>query len=616
MNPTRCLPSLFLAGLLSMPAMATLPDFGEMTESTDSAFLDNEAAFQLQARFTAGQGLEVAWHIAEGYYLYRDRIHLQVDGRQVDARFNAVPDLKDDPSFGRVEVFHRRVATPVPAAEGAEVVVQYQGCADAGLCYPPETRRLQIRGGQVQVGKATAQALLPAPPESAAPAVASPSLEDSRTVAAFLDSAGLPLVLLTFFLLGLGLSLTPCVFPMLPILTGIIAGEGGRMTARRGTALSGAYVLGMSSSYAVLGMVIGFFGARANLQTWMQTPAVLVFFAGVFAVLAGSMFGFYELQLPSRLRDRLNGINQRQKGGTLLGTGLMGAVSALVVSPCVSAPLAGTLVYISGTGNAALGAAALFLLGLGMGAPLMLVGATGGKLLPRAGQWMVTVKHVFGVGLLGVAVWLLSRVIPGPAALLLWAMLVAGSAVYMGALEPAGFGWPRLWKTVGILMLLYSLLLLIGVVTRQDDPLHPLSGLMIAASGAGNPTAAEPGEPLFTRVTTVRELDRFLADARAAGKPVVMDLYADWCIACKAMEREIFPASPVRRGMASFAAVQMDLTDNTPEQRLLLEKYGVFGPPALLFFGPGSGWMSRETLQGEPSVGLLADRLEQVRRQL
>lgn len=613
MTPIRLFTACALTTLLALPAVAALPDFSGMQDNTDSPFLDTDAAFQLQAVATTPQELTLTWHIADGYYLYRDRIHLQVNGREVAARFSREPDLKDDPSFGRVAVFHDEVTTPLAAA-GHEVVVQYQGCADAGLCYPPETRRLRVDGGRVSLEKTGAQALVAQPAATPAPdAAPAPALEDSQGIAAFLGNAGLPMVLLTFFLLGLGLSLTPCVFPMLPILTGIIAGDGQTLTARRGFALSFAYVTGMSASYALLGMVIGYFGARANIQTWLQTPAVLVVFAAVFVALACSMFGFYELQLPSAWRDRLSGLNQRQRGGTLLGTGVMGAVSALVVSPCVSAPLAGTLVYISSTGDALLGAAALFLLGLGMGAPLVLVGVTGGKLLPRAGQWMVTVKNIFGVGLLGVAVWLLARVIPGPAALLLWAGLLAGSAIYMGALEPAGYGWPRLWKTAGILMLLYSLLLLIGAVTRQDDPLHPMAGLMI---GARQVTADSSAQPLFTKVKTLRELDRFLAEAQAAGKPVVMDLYADWCIACKAMEREIFPDPLVRSGLSGFATVQLDLTDNTPEQRGLLEKYGVFGPPALLFFTPQAQWLSGETLQGEPGIDRLTRKLADIRQQL
>ena len=610
---------LLLLGLTSAPAFATLPDFGGMTDQTDASFLDADAAFQLHSRFTAGKGYSFNWSIAEGYYLYRNRVHLQVNGKEVPTGFDQQPDIKNDPSFGRVEVFHHQVATTLNAAAGETVIVQYQGCADAGLCYPPETRRIHLEGDRVIIEKTGAQAVVAVPaPAAPAPSVIeknTPSLEDSQGISAFLGSAGLPMVLLTFFLLGLGLTFTPCVFPMLPILTGIIAGDKQTLTARRGFALSFAYVTGMSLSYALLGMAIGYFGARANIQTWLQTPAVLLVFAGVFVALAFSMFGFYELQLPSWLRDRLNTVSQRQQGGTLWSTGLMGAVSALVVSPCVSAPLAGTLVYISSTGDAMLGAAALFLLGMGMGAPLVVVGVSGGKLLPRAGQWMVAVKTVFGVGLLGVAVWLLSRIIPGPATLLLWALLLAGSAIYMGALEPAGWGWPRLWKTVGILMLLYSMLLLIGSVTRQDDPFQPLAGLMI---GANSSTAAHPDEhaALFTRVKTLRELDAVLSRAQAAGKPVALDLYADWCIACKAMEREVFPAPSVRNGLAAFTTVQLDLTDNTPEHRALLDKYQVFGPPALLFFNPQSQWLSQQTLQGEPTVSLLTRTLESVKRQL
>jgi thiol:disulfide interchange protein DsbD len=360
-----------LLGLSPLTASASLPDFGDMTESSDSAFLEADAAFQLQGSYDPATGYRFVWHIADGYYLYRDRVHLQVGGVETPARFDAAVDIKNDPSFGRVPVFHHQVSTPLTAPATADIVVQYQGCADAGLCYPPETRRIHLANGQVTLEKAGAQALVPAPvvtgplPAPTAPQVS--SLEDSRGISDFLGQASLPMVLLTFFLLGLGLTFTPCVFPMLPILTGIIAGDKQTLTARRGFALSLAYVTGMSLSYAALGMVIGYFGARANIQTWLQTPAVLVVFAGVFTALAFSMFGFYELQLPAVLRDRLTAVNQRQQGGTLWSTGLMGAVSALVVSPCVSAPLAGTLVYISSTGDALLGAAALFPAGHGHG---------------------------------------------------------------------------------------------------------------------------------------------------------------------------------------------------------------------------------------------------------
>lgn len=592
---------------------AQVPDFSAVAASEAEEFLPVEQAFRFQSTPAGPNRLRLEWTVAPGYALYRDRIQARVQapaGVALAPLVFATPaTFKNDPSFGRMAVFHGKARAElrlagVPAAlagQPVEVLLRYQGCADAGLCYPPQTVRLTFACPEAaRPGVVAAVAVPPAVPLSAVPdapgGVPLPSaargLEDAGGIAGFLGQASLPLVLLTFFALGLGLTFTPCVFPMMPILSGLIAGEDSRLlNTGRAFRLSLAYVVGMALTYAVVGTLVGYFGARANVQLWLQTPVVLVGFALVFVLLALSMFGFYELQLPGVLRDRLDALSRQQQGGRLLGVFIMGVLSALVVSPCVSAPLAGTLVYIGTTGDAVLGGSALLMLGLGMGAPLVLIGTTGGRLLPRAGHWMLVVKATFGVSLLAVAIWLLARVLPGQVTLVLWALLLGISGIYMGALEPAAPGWPRLWKGLGLFLLLYAAFLFAGAATGQDDALHPLGSF---AHPAVAPAATRPPQVAFRRVHTAAALHAALAEAARAGRPAVVDFYADWCAACQVMERTTFRDPGVMRALAPRVRLQLDLSDNTDEQRRLLEEFHLYGPPALLFFDA----------QGEEQKGL------------
>ena len=446
-----------------------------------------------------------------------------------------------------------------------------------------------------------AQAADARPSTPAEPAV--PVTEESR-LAALLGGDDLLLALGLCLLAGIGLAFTPCVLPMVPILSSIIAGQG-EVSRSRAAMLSGTYVLAMAVTYAVLGTLVGFFGGALNLHGWLQSPPVLVVFAALFAVLSLSMFGYYELQLPAFLRERLEG---RGDGGTLGGVAAMGVFSSLLVSPCVSAPLAGALVYISSTGDAVLGGTALFALALGMGVPLMVVGVGGGALLPRAGGWMDAVKAVFGVLLLGVSVWLLERVVPAGVTLMLWAALAIGSGVALGALD---FG-PRqglgnVWKATGAMLFVYGVLLVIGAASGARDPLQPLAPL---AAGGGGGEARE--ELAFRPVDTLADVEASLASAGASGRPVLLDLYADWCISCKVMERSVFPEPEVQRLMAEFDLLRADVTANDAAHRALLAHFDLFGPPSLLFFSPTSGELRAFRLQGEIGSEAFARHLQQV----
>ncbi|MBP9216627.1 MAG: protein-disulfide reductase DsbD, partial [Agitococcus sp.] len=373
-------------------------------------------------------------------------------------------------------------------------------------------------------------------------------------------------------------SFTPCVLPMIPILSGIIAGQGAGLSAKRGFLLSLSYVVGMATTYALAGMAVGYFGASANLSAWMQSPVVLSIFAFIFVLLALAMFGFYELRLPAFIQDRLSNLNQKQQGGTYLGVLLMGVFSALVVSPCVSAPLAGALLYISSTGDMWLGGAALLALGLGMGTPLLIIGVGGGSLIPKAGPWMEVVKSVFGVLLLMVAIGLLSRFLAGTVTLVLWGLLLIVCGVLMGALDNTQAGWPRFWKGLGVALLVWGVLLMVGAANGQSNPLRPLQWSM-----AANNQAAK-AEVSFKKINSSKDLELALFDAKQQGKTVLLDFYADWCVACVEMAHDTFSSPMVAQALKPVMLLQADITANDASAQELLKKFGLFGPPSVLFF--------------------------------
>ncbi len=620
--------SIFLIALV--PAVAGAEGASGLKAWLDEEpdFLSVDQAFVLTAELAADGALLARWEMPDGYYLYRHRFDFSTRLSAEDSNSPVVlgePEIppgkkKIDDYFGEVEVYYHQAQVRVPVEAGSglvEVGISYQGCADAGLCYPPETKWMAFdlaAGGEAGGSSSglagssdkdagTTNSVLErvgAVPETQEQALASMLADGSRLMA-----------LALFFLGGVGLAFTPCVLPMVPILSSIIVGESDSITRRRAFTLSLAYVLGMALTYAALGTLVGLFGASLNLQAALQSAPVLVFFAAVFAVLSLSMFGFYELQLPPSWQNALNALGSRAGGGKHVSVLVMGALSALVVSPCVSAPLAGALIYISGTGDATLGGSALLALGLGMGTPLLLIGASGGHLLPRAGAWMNAVKAVFGVLLLAVAVWLLERVVPPALTLALWAALAIGSGVYLGALDfSPRQGWGQLWKAGGSLSFIYGVLLLIGAASGADNPLQPLSRMTLAA--APSPQGGHTQEESWLPVRSLDDLNRHLAQAAADGKPAVLDLYADWCISCKVMERSVFPRPEVADRLQKFRLLRADVTANNAQDKKLLEAFGLFGPPSLVFFSHDGSEMSDVRVQGEIGAAALARHLAAV----
>ncbi len=597
----------------------------------EDEILTAEQAFQFQAEVAAPERLQLTWDIAPETYLYASKIELALEDAgntalgayQLPAGDIKKDSILPDGSTGDVEVYHNRVDLAVPLLRGstapAEItlVARYQGCAERGICYPPQTQRVKL-----SVPEALAAAAVPtagAAEQPAAPlaatttnTAAAPSAEpvsEQDRIAEVLRGGNLWWIVAAFFGFGLLLAFTPCVFPMIPILSGIIAGQGPGITTRKAFTLSVVYVLAMALTYTVAGVLAGLFGA--NLQAAFQNPWILSTFALVFVALAFSMFGFYELQLPSSLQSRVTEISNQQAGGTLIGVAIMGFLSALIVGPCVAPPLFGALIYISQTGDAILGGVALFALSLGMGAPLIAIGTSAGKLLPRAGAWMDAVKAVFGVLLLGVAILLLERILPAAAAMLLWGLLLICSAVYMGALTqlPAGAGgWSKLWKGVGIFLLVYGTLMLVGAAAGGKDTIQPLRGLAVGV-GAG-----APAEHLaFKRIKTSADLERELAAAQAAGKPVMLDFYADWCVACKEMERYTFSDPTVIAEMGRFVLLQADVTDNDSEDQALMQgRFGIPGPPAMLFFNTEGTELRPYRLVGFTPAADFAEHLRRV----
>lgn len=559
--------------------------------ATDDDFLEPDVAFQADVYAESGNQVRVHWVIAEGYYLYRDKLSIKVaEPADIKISQTEIPpgDTKHDEFFGDVQVFHHEASALLtldrPDQDPREITLQigYQGCAEAGICYPPIKKTLSV---MLEAGATSANttAAPPAAKQAAQATANTEPLSEQDSIAKRLAEGNIWATLVAFFGFGLLLAFTPCVFPMIPILSSIIVGQGDRMTARHGFVLSTVYVLAMAATYTVAGVIAGLFGE--NLQAAFQNPWILSTFAAVFVLLSLSMFGFYELQMPAALQGRLTEISNRQKGGNLLGVAVMGFLSALIVGPCVAAPLAGALIFIGQTGDAVLGGLALFALSLGMGAPLIAIGTGAGKLLPRAGAWMDAVKAVFGVMLLAVAIWMLERILPAVVTLLLWSALLIISAVYLGAwstLPADASGWRKLWKGTGLILFIYGVLLLIGAVGGASDPLRPLQPF---EGGAIQGSTATTQEHLpFVSIKTGDDLQRELDAARAQGKPVMLDFYADWCVSCKEMEKYTFADTRVRQALDNYRLLQADVTANDEADKALLKRFNLFGPPGIIFW--------------------------------
>jgi len=581
-------------GLASLSSMSkSLGVNGEFEE-----FLPAEKAFAFGSEVIDGNLIVLKWDIADGYYLYRDKFEFSIDeGEGVTLGKPKYPKGKiiTDETFGKMVVFYKNVGVKIPlgrqdtASTDLTLRIKYQGCADAGFCYPPVTTTtfLKLPAGDTSVKVNASQsspAAMTSTLEQKATSVQAPlAVSEQDSIADSLENDGFIMIVLTFFGFGLLLAFTPCVFPMIPILSSIIVGQGEKVSTKQAFKLSLVYVLAMALTYTVAGIIAGLFGA--NLQAAFQNPWILGSFSIVFVLLSFSMFGFYELQLPASLQSKLTEISNKQEGGTTAGVAIMGFLSALIVGPCVAAPLMGALIYIGQTGDAVLGGVALFALSMGMGAPLIAIGTSAGKLMPKAGAWMDAIKAVFGVMLLAVAIWMLERIIPAPVAMLLWALLLIVSGVFMGALlqmESTVSGWRKFWKGIGVVLVIYGGLLLIGVASNGSDPLQPLRGLSLGGGGAGVSVAQEKIE--FKKIKSSEDLDREIKAANAAGKPVMLDFYADWCVSCKEMERYTFSNPAVIKEMSKAVLLKADVTDNDDIDKMLLKRFRLIGPPSMIFW--------------------------------
>ncbi|AIS15195.1 thiol:disulfide interchange protein [Pseudomonas chlororaphis subsp. aurantiaca] len=572
------------AGLLDSRPSSTL---GSINNSAD--FLPVREAFQLSLLQSTPQSIKLRFVATEGYYLYRHRFQFRAEPADIALGAAQLPkgEQKHDEFFGDVEVYHGIVDVELPRTDTDQraftLAVTYQGCADKGLCYPPETERLQIDGAASSTNASSA---------------GSPATDSGKTGWSWRELA-------LFFLAGIGLTFTPCVLPMLPILSGVVL--KGQVGGWRGFNLSLAYVLPMAACFALLGALMGLFGAQLNLQARLQSAWVLVPFALFFVVFALAMFDVFELKLPRFVSQRLERIAGRTEGGSLWGAAVLGVVSSLLVSPCVSAPLAGALLYISASGDALGGALKLFALGLGMGAPLLLVATGGAAWLPKSGPWLVYVKNAIGVLLLGLAIGLLSRVLPGQVSLLLIGALAAGVGLFLGALEFV-YKAPRarLAQLCGLFLLVYALACWYGAFSGQTDPFSPLARAPVATT-SNSPEKTSAGQ--WQTVTTPGELDQALADARNAGAPLLLDWYADWCISCKVIEREVLSDRQVVERLQGYRLVRFDITASNREQRALLDRYHLFGPPALMFFGKDGVERADVRVVGEISAADFAERI-------
>ncbi|HUX29362.1 MAG TPA: protein-disulfide reductase DsbD [Thiobacillus sp.] len=546
--------------------------------------LPPEEAFLVATAMPDAQTARLDYTLTPDTYLYRDKLAYVVKS-PADVKVASVDtpagEVKDDPTFGRTEVYHQDFAAGVTLsralAAGEQLVLEatWQGCNEAiGVCYPPITRDFTLTAGAA--GAAFIAGAQAAPVEPA-------SESDTSRIERVLKGGSFWPVVATFFGLGLLLALTPCVFPMIPILSGIIAGQNTKVTKTSGFLLSLAYVLGMAITYAVAGVAAALSGTL--ISNALQNPWALGVGALIFVGLALSMFGFYELQLPSALQSKFSERANKMKGGNFFGVFAMGALSAVILGPCVAPPLAAALAFIAQTGNTVLGGVALFVLALGMGVPLLLIGLSAGALLPRAGGWMNAVKYFFGVMMLAIAIYLISPVVPGWVGMLLWALLLIACAIFLHALDPLpaqASGWSRLWKGLGVVLLIGGLAILLGMLAGSRNLLQPLDVFKGGAGGAA--LAAEQKGLAFEKVKDVAELDARLAAASADGRAVMLDFYADWCVSCKEMESFTFSDARVQARLADVVLLKADVTVNSDADKALLKRFNLFGPPGIIFW--------------------------------
>ncbi|MDQ7043708.1 MAG: protein-disulfide reductase DsbD [Sulfurimonas sp.] len=560
----------------------------------NSDFLMSDEAFHASAKIEQNR-LAVTIDLAEDIYLYKEKIKVSLRGDDFVLSEIVYPQsVKHDD----VEVYENsivltaEISKKVPNVKEIKVFVEYQGCSSKGLCYEPLSSLFTLKVDPTQLASAT----LKTQTKKNAPEVTKATETD--TITDTFKSGNISLILLTFFGFGLLLALTPCVFPMIPILSSIIVSQGENMNAKKGFLLSLVYVLAMSVAYTMAGVLAGVFGS--NIQASLQNPWVLSIFSAIFVILAISMFGFFEIGLPSSIQSRLSNTSSKagDKGG-YAGVAIMGFLSALIVGPCVAPPLAGALVYIGQTGDALLGGMALFVMSLGMGAPLLLIGIGAGKYMPRPGGWMSIVSKVFGVIMLAIAIWMISRIVSESVVMFLWAGLFIISSVYLGAFESLGDkrSWNALIKGLGLLLFMLGVSLFLGLVSGATNPMSPLEKFTSRNVTLSSATTTQANK--FIKIHSIKELDTLLAQNR--GKKIILDFYADWCVACKEFEHNTFSDEAVKSALGSYVLIQADVTANSAEEKALSKKYGVFGPPAIIFFDEESREIKSKKIVGYKS---------------
>ncbi|MEN9503306.1 MAG: protein-disulfide reductase DsbD [Pseudomonadota bacterium] len=580
----------------------------EKNDDKSKNALPVDKAFSLTVTALNQNTLNAHWVVEPGHHLYRPKISFRIKdpaGATLGSPIFPAGKQVDDEFYGKINVFDSDFDVKVPITSTGlnklTVETDYQGCAEnSGVCYPPVTKTTELSLAGLPEGQ-------PADSNNAQAGDQNAVVNEGDAIFTQMRDNSYFSTLMLFFLAGLGMAFTPCVFPMIPILSGIIAGYGN-LSPRKAFILSLAYVLPMALTYAIVGIIAGLSGA--NLQVVFQTPWVIGSFAGIFILLSLSMFGFYDLQMPTSIQSRLSEISNRQQGGSFIGAGIMGVLSALIVGPCVTAPLLGALIYITQTRDAVLGGLSLFSLGLGMGLPLMMIGTSAGRLLPRAGAWMDTTKAIFGIMMLGLAIWMLDRIVPQEVTMALTGILMVVSGIYMGALdkihEEAG-GWGRFWKSIGLILLFYGAMILFGVAAGSQSLFQPLKGIF-----GGNAAIAQDttqSKLIFQQVKGLNAVEAALAQAKEEQRPVMLDFYATWCVSCKELDKFTFKDPTVVAGLKNAVLIQADLSDNTDQDSALTKRFGVFGPPQVLFFAPDGKELHDIRLSGYEKADKFAKRV-------
>ena len=550
-----------------------------------------DQAFQFSAAARDYQTILAKWKIEPGYYLYRERFHfraLKPEGARLGQPLLPKGIDKTAPDIGTYEVYKDSLIMPIPVIKPQNKMiileVNYQGCSQAGYCYPPTTKVVPV-----DLSKNYGQFISGYSVDVPATKTAAPTTGGINKIGKLLTGHSLLTLIISFLGIGILISLTPCCLPMIPILSGIIIGQR-KITHMHSFLLSLAYVLGMAITYAIAGVLFGFLGG--SVQAALQEPWIIVFLSLIFIAMAISLFGYYDLQLPKKIRQRFTEVSEHQKRGTYVGVALMGMFSTLILSPCVTAPLVGVLSYISQTGNATTGGIALFIMGIGMGAPLLVIGAFGTKVLPKPGPWMNGVKYTMGIIMLAVAVWTLQRILPADISILLWAALAIGTAIYMGALSTATSKWIMIRKALGLIIFIYGIMLVIGALTGNTNPLRPVNLTQSRDDRSDN-------IPHFIHVKSIADVNKELERAKKLRKLVMLDFYADWCISCKEMDHFTFSNAFVKKRLKQFVLLRANVTKNDAMDKALERHFRVVAPPTILFFDKDGNEIKHSRIIGE-----------------